>query len=112
LKSKLLTRGAVAVVVFGLLCALAACLAPSGQRDPKEAMWYSVVPPLLAIVLAFLTRRVLPSLGIAILVGGVLTQVPQAPLSAAAWLEGFKTAGMHLVATVTDKSSRGSLCGS
>jgi Na+/H+ antiporter NhaC len=68
-------------------------------------MWYSVVPPLLAIVLAFLTRRVLPSLGIAILAGGVLAQVPQAPLSAVAWLEGFKTAGMHLVATVTDKTN-------
>jgi Na+/H+ antiporter NhaC len=94
----------VAFVVFGLLCALAAFLAPSGDA-PQRAMWYSVVPPLLAIVLAFLTRRVLPSLGIAILVGGVLTAVPQAPLSAAAWLEGFKTSGMHLVATVTDKTN-------
>lgn len=68
-------------------------------------MWYSVVPPLLAIVLAFLTRRVLPSLGIAIVVGGVLTQVPQAPLSVGAWLEGFKTSGMHLIGTVTDKTN-------
>ena len=104
MKSKALTRGAVAVIIFGLLCAVAAWLAPP-YDDLQRAMWYSVVPPLLAIVLAFLTRRVLPSLGIAILVGGILTRVPQAPLSAAAWLEGFKTAGTHLVATVTDKTN-------
>jgi len=84
---------------------LTAFLAPSDQTDPQRAMWYSVVPPLLAIVLAFLTRRVLPSLGIAIVVGGILTQVPQSPLSPAAWLEGFKMAGTHLVATVTDKTN-------
>ncbi|MFC1634830.1 Na+/H+ antiporter NhaC family protein [Planctomycetota bacterium] len=104
MKSNVFTRGAVAIIIFGFLCALAAWLAPSSD-DPQQAMWYSIVPPLLAIVLAFLTRRVLPSLGIAILVGGMLTQVPQAPLSAAAWFEGFKMAGMHLVATVTDKTN-------
>jgi Na+/H+ antiporter NhaC len=105
LKSKAYTRGAVAFVVFGLLCALAAFMAPSVRRDPQQAMWYSVVPPLLAIVLAFLTRHVLPSLGIAIIVGGLLTQVPQAPLSATAWLEGFRTSAMHLVSTLTDKTN-------
>lgn len=99
------TRGFVAFIVFGLLCAVAAFLAPSEQRDPQQAMWYSVVPPLLAIVLAFLTRRVLPSLGIAVVVGGVLTQVPQAPLSPGAWLEGFKMSGMHLFATITDRTN-------
>jgi Na+/H+ antiporter NhaC len=105
LKSKAYTRVIVGIIVFGLLCAVAAFLTPAGQRDPQRAMWYSVIPPLLAIVLAFLTRRVLPSLGIAIVVGGVLTQVPQAPLSVFAWLEGFKTAALHLVATVTDKTN-------
>jgi Na+/H+ antiporter NhaC len=68
-------------------------------------MWYSVVPPLLAIVLAFLTRHVLPSLGIAILAGGLLTQVAKAPLSIAAWIAGFKTAAMFVVATVTDRTN-------
>ncbi len=102
---KVVTRAAAAVIIFTIICALAASLAPSGEQDPQRAMWYSIVPPLLAIVLAFLTRHVLASLGIAILVGGVLTRVPQAPFSTAAWLEGFKTSGMHLFATVTDKTN-------
>ena len=44
-------------------------------------MWYSIVPPMLAILLAFLTHHVLLSLGFAIVAGGFLTSVPQAPLS-------------------------------
>jgi len=68
-------------------------------------MWYSVVPPVLAIFLAFLTHHVLLSLGIAILAGGLLTQVPQAPLSAAAWFEGFKTVGTYAADAVTNKTN-------
>jgi Na+/H+ antiporter NhaC len=64
--------------------------------------WYSVVPPVLAIVLAFLTRRVLPSLGVAILTGGLLSHVPRAPLSGGAWVDGFKASASHLTATVSD----------
>jgi Na+/H+ antiporter NhaC len=95
----------VGVVVFGVMCALAARLAPLGEPESDTGMWYSVVPPLLAIVLAFLTHHVLPSLGIAIVVGGMLTTVPQAPLSAAAWLDGLKTVGTHLTNTITDKTN-------
>ncbi len=52
-----------------------------------------------------MTHHVLPSLGIAILVGGLLTQVPQAPLSAAVWLEGFKTVGIFVADTITNKTN-------
>ena len=100
--TKAITRGAVAFVIFAALCTLAALFAPAHTDDPQAAMWHSVIPPVLAIVLAFLTRRVLPSLGIAILSGGLLSHVPRDPASAAAWLEGFKTAGTHVTATVTD----------
>ncbi len=93
------------MVIFGIVCALAARLAPLGEQGAETGMWYSIVPPLLAIVLAFLTHHVLPSLGIAIVVGGMLTAVPQNPASAAAWLEGFKTVGAHLANTVTDKTN-------
>ena len=92
----------MAIVIFAALCTLAVLSAPARTDDPQTAMWYSVIPPVLAIVLAFLTRRVLPSLGIAILAGGLLSHVPRNPASAAAWLEGFKTAGTHVTATVTD----------
>jgi Na+/H+ antiporter NhaC len=100
--AKAIIRGVAAVIIFGVLCALAVLFAPAGAEDPQAAMWYSVVPPVLAIVLAFLTRRVLPSLGIAIIAGGLLSHIPQAPVSAAAWTEGFKTAGTHVTATVAN----------
>ncbi len=103
MKSKVFTRGAIALIIFGVLCGLAACLAPS--RGPQEPAWFSIIPPLLAIVLAFLTRHVLVSLGVAVLAGGLLTQVPQAPLSAAAWLEGFETAGIHVARTIGDRGN-------
>jgi len=100
--TKSITRVTAAVIVFTALCALAARLAPAETQEPDAAMWYSVIPPLLAIVLAFLTRHVLPSLGIAILTGGLLSRVSQAPLSVAAWFDGFRTSAEHVTATVTD----------
>jgi len=104
LKPKALIRYAVAVVVFVALCALAAFCAPVAEEGPRAA-WYGIVPPLLAISLAFLTRNVLLSLGIAILVGGLLTEVSQAPLSIAAWFRGLTTAGSLVGATVRSKSN-------
>jgi len=94
LKTRALTRNAVAVIIFGVLCALAAVFAPQGEQGSQPLPWYSIVPPVLAISLAFLTRNVLLSLGIAIVAGGFLTQVPQAPLSPVAWFEGLKAAGI------------------
>jgi Na+/H+ antiporter NhaC len=90
----------VAAIVLGALCALAATFAPAGGKDAQAAMWYSIVPPVLAIGLAFLTRHVVLSLGIAILAGGLLTAVPQAPLSAAAWFDGIGTAAALVTQTV------------
>ncbi|MHC4519066.1 MAG: hypothetical protein ACYTAS_10785, partial [Planctomycetota bacterium] len=87
--------------ILATTCGLAAWFGRT-EGAGSEVAWYSVVPPLLAIVLAFLTRRVLPSLGIAILTGGLLSHVPQAPLDWAAWFEGFKTSATHITATVTD----------
>lgn len=95
------TKIAAAVAIFAAMCGLAAWFGRTEGAD-AEVAWFSVVPPLLAIVLAFLTGRVLPSLGIAILTGGLLSHVPQAPLDSAAWLAGFKTSATHLTATVTD----------
>ncbi len=84
---------------------LAACFLPHGEQDLQTGFWYSVIPPLLAIVLAFLTRHVLLSLGIAIVVGGLLTQVPQSPLSITAWFDGFKASGMFVIGSVTSKTN-------
>jgi len=104
LKPKTLIRYAVAVVVFGALCALAAWVAPEGGQGSRAA-WCSIIPPVLAISLAFLTRNVLLSLGIAILAGGLLSEVSQAPLSIAAWFRGLTTAGGLVGGTVRSKSN-------
>jgi len=84
-------------LIFGAICVLAAYVAPSG-----EVAWYSIIPPLLAITLAlaFLTRHVVVSLGIAILAGGVLTHVPDATSSVWGWIEGVKVAGSFVTDTV------------
>jgi len=60
---------------------------------------------MLAIVLVFLTHNVLASLGIAIAVGGLLTAVPQAPLSAAAWLEGLRTVCVYVIDTAASTTN-------
>jgi len=105
LKTRTLTRNAVAVISFVVLCALAACFAPNGEQGSQPLPWYSIVPPVLAISLAFLTRNVLLSLGIAIVAGGFLANVPQAPLSPVAWFEGLKSAGIFMGHTLTSKTN-------
>ena len=93
------------VVVLGAICILTASFLPHAEQDSQTGLWYSVIPPLLAIVLAFLTRNVVLSLGIAIVVGGLLTHVPQAPLSTIAWFEGFEAAGIYFVSSVASKTN-------
>ena len=77
-----------AAAVFALVCGLAAWFGRAHATD-TEALWHSIVPPILAIVLAFLTHHVMVSLGVALIVGGLLVAVPQAPLDIAAWAHGF-----------------------
>jgi Na+/H+ antiporter NhaC len=93
------------VIAFAAICALIASFAPPEQKDPQVGAWYSVVPPILAIFLAFLTRRVLLSLAIAFVAGALLTLVPSAPVSAAAWFGGLKTAWAIAAGTVTSKTN-------
>ncbi len=105
MKSRTFIRNAGVVVVLGVICVLTASILPHAEQDSQTGLWYSVIPPLLAIVLAFLTRHVVLSLGIAIVVGGLLTHVPQAPLSVIAWFEGFEAAGIYFVSSVTSKTN-------
>ncbi len=74
------------------------------MREPKP-VWYSVVPPLLAIVLAFLTHSVVASLGIAIAIGGLLSAVPQAPLSIQTWAQGIAAAASYPARTLSDSTN-------
>ena len=94
-----LVKGVVGIGVFWGVCGLVAWWA-SGRVDPEVAHWYSVVPPLLAIVTAFVTQHVMVSLGLAILAGGLLTQWPHLGEGAAAWWAGLKASVGFMTETV------------
>jgi Na+/H+ antiporter NhaC len=95
----------IVTVILGLVCGLLAYFSPHGKDNPPTAMWYSIIPPMLAILLAFLTHHVLLSLGIAIVAGGFLSSVPQTPLSINAWMQGLRTASTYLTDTVTSSTN-------
>ncbi len=105
MESKNFIKTTLVVVILGVGCSLVAYFAPHSEQNPPTAMWYSIVPPVLAILLAFLTHHVLLSLGIAIVAGSLLTQVPQAPLSMNAWLQGLKTLSICVMGTVTSRAN-------
>lgn len=98
----MIAKYAGAAIFLAVVCALAAGLATESLDADSTLRWYSVVPPVLAIILAFLTRHVILSLGVAIVVGGFLNAVPKAPLEASAWQEGFASIGNSLYSTVID----------
>jgi len=105
LKPKKSIKIAVVIITLGLGCGLLAYFSPRGEENQSTAMWYSIVPPMLAILLAFLTQHVLFSLGIAIIAGGFLSSVPKAPLSADAWMHGLRTVGTYVTDTVTSSTN-------
>jgi len=76
-----------AAIVLAGVCALAVALSP--EVEQSQPVWYSVVPPVLAILLAFLTHHVIASLGIALLVGGLLCRIPAGPLDIGNWWGGI-----------------------
>ena len=105
LKSKKITKIAIVIIIFGIGTGFLAYFSPRSEENPSTAMWYSIVPPMLAILLAFLTHHVLLSLGIAIIAGGFLTSVPQAPLSVDAWPQGLRAVSTFVTDTVTNSTN-------
>ncbi|MHC4213191.1 MAG: hypothetical protein ACYSWP_07470, partial [Planctomycetota bacterium] len=105
LKSKVIVRIICAAVVFVIVCALAASVDTAQERGSEPLNWYSIMPPLLAIVLAFLTRRVLLSLGLAFVTGCLLAHIGSDPVNISAWLAGIKTVGTVAAGTLSSKSN-------
>ena len=93
-----------AAAVFAAVCGVAAWFQTPGP-SASSAPWFSVVPPVLAIVLAFLTHHVIVSLGVAIVIGGLLSTVPAAPTSLGAWAAGGRTVFGHIANTATDPTN-------
>ena len=67
----------MALTIKNVLVALVFCLFPilalsASDATPVENHWYAILPPLIAVIFAFLTRKLLLSLGSAIVLGSFL----------------------------------------
>ncbi len=103
LRELLSIRHIVSAGIFVALCALAAVFAPASAGSGEVGRWYSVVPPLLAVTLAFATRRLWLSLGLAVFVGAVLAHWPeQVPPSADAPSPALLERGLRPLVTLTN----------
>ena len=76
--------GTVFIVLSGVAWLAESRIAPGVETG----RWYSVLPPLIAVLFAALTGRIMTSLALGLLLGGLLHQVPADPLSIAAWGRG------------------------
>ncbi len=65
----------LSVAVFCVLLILFRLLACLSDPARTQGHWYGVIPPILAVILAFLTGNVMLSLGAAVIAGGLLIQV-------------------------------------
>lgn len=93
------------LVVLGVIAALsvvAIILEPEPLPDAPQYRWYSILPPLLAVSAAIATGRILVSLLSAVLIGGLLASVPEAPLSPMSWIRGLGQGSMFVYGNVTD----------
>ncbi len=96
MKSKSLTKYLIAIIIFSVICALAFFFAPPASRH----LWYSIIPPVLAILLAFVTHNVLLSLGISIIAGGLLTQAQVYTSNPFAIFKALKTTATFVTGSV------------
>ena len=104
MKARAYIRIVAAAGVFAALCGLARWFGRTGGTA-SQFPWYSIVPPALAIILAFLTHHVIFSLGVALTIGGLLSTVPAAAGHAGAWAQGLGAVGSHLGSTLSNKTN-------
>ena len=84
-------------VTLGVAVSVALCLLAAwrGEAVGSSAPWYAIVPPVMAVALALLTRRLLPSLGVAVLVGAFLAELPDVP-------RGLLAGPRHVLSAASD----------
>ena len=85
---------------FLALCIGAAWRA-SGLAQTETLVWYSIIPPLLAITVAILTNRLLLSLGSAVVVGVFLAAVRKQPNSIGEWSASLGSNTTSLIQSVS-----------
>ena len=104
MKATIHIRILAAATVFAALCGLATWFG-AGAGATSQFPWYSIIPPALAIILAFLTHHVILSLGVALIIGGLLSTVPEAAGHAGAWAQGFGAIRGYLAETLTNHTN-------
>lgn len=80
IRNKPLFKYAIGVTIFLTICILAKV---GGSTTGK---WYSILPPLIAVILAYTTQRIYLSLISGIVAGGFLVHIPKAPLNLSKWI--------------------------
>ena len=93
---------AIAGGVFVGFCAGAIILAGRVPEGTESGPWYSILPPLLAVTLALVTRRLITSLVVSIVVGGLLAVIPQAPGAIGSWGRGLVAGPSYVWGAVSD----------
>ncbi|MCB0394746.1 MAG: hypothetical protein KDD25_09310, partial [Bdellovibrionales bacterium] len=92
----------IGALVFVPLSYLAFANRPIDFDPAKVGAWYSVVPPLIAVVLAFVTHNVFIALLGAVFTGGFLINVPNGPGEISNWGQSLVTVGKIPYDILTD----------
>jgi len=88
------------IIIFFILFLLFASQGYANQLEATGSNWFSILPPLLAVLLAFITRKLLLSLGIAIIVGAALMALRNSNENML-WLT-IKTSSSYLLDNITN----------
>jgi Na+/H+ antiporter NhaC len=74
------------------------------QPDParSDVVWYSILPPVIAVAFAIATRLLLLSLAAGVVLGSLLINVPSAITQTSAWGASFVTLGEQLWRVISD----------
>jgi Na+/H+ antiporter NhaC len=86
------------IVIASLIVIGFSILAWSVQPAANESgvVWYSILPPVIAVAFAIATRRLLLSLAAGVVLGSILINVPPALTQPSAWASSFVTLVGHL----------------
>ena len=102
MNSKIIKKIIISSLVFIIVLGAASLCAHLTRHNPDAGPWYSIIPALLAILLAFTTQHVIASLLIAIIAGGFLTCFYNSPANIIGYFDGLKYTMDFITHTVTD----------
>ncbi len=102
MERRLRPRHIITPIVVVAICVLARAVEPATNDDEARLLWYSILPPLLAVSFAIASGRIMFSLGASILIGGMLVRVPDGPTLPGEWFGGLAAAFGFIKTSATD----------